>query len=257
MDPALIDRTTQPILGINESEQPVRPMTISGIEQSIPAKILSTDLRGSGTRLVRLNPGWGSRLAGAFTADIEIFVLKGNIRIGSIDLADYDYAAIPGGRVVGGFRSEAGAVALLMTCGPVRYDTSTGGAPADLVIGRPGETSWQRETDGTQLFTRTVATSGIGQVWLGSTHQDVGNHVWHRHIHDEETFVLDGEVTYVDSVDETLVTTRGGVGSYFYRPAGSRHTTPALIGDETVLTFHRSLGRHHTELVELEESGTN
>lgn len=246
MDPALIDRTSQPVIGITHASQPDRAMTISGIEHSVPARILSTNLRGTATRLVRLNPGWGSRLAGCFTANVEIFVLKGDIRVGSVELADYEYVGIPSGGVVGGFRTEMGAIALLMTSGPVRYDTSSGGASAKLVVGRPANTGWEREFEEADIYVRPLATSEISEVWLGSTRQHPENPLWHEHTHDEETFVLDGSVDYIDERNDETVSTHASPGSYYYRPAGRRHTVPVLASEEAVLMFHRSLGGHET-----------
>lgn len=246
MDPALTDRTTRPILGIRHLDQPNRPMTIPGIERPVQAKILSSSLRGTGTRVVRFEAGWGSRLAGAFTAAVEVFILKGDLVVGSVQLGDYEYARIPKSGVVGGFRSERGAIALLMTSGPVRYDTSTGGAAASLIVGRPSETRWESEWDNTAVFVRPLAAGDSSQAWLGSTQLE-GNELWHTHPHDEETFVLEGDLEYADRVDDGTVLTTASPGSYFYRPAGTEHTSPAVRGDETVLTFNRSLGPHEID----------
>lgn len=250
MDPALTDRTIRPIVGISHVEQPVRQMTIPGIEQSVHAKILSSSLRGAGTRIVRLASGWGSRLAGAFTAHVEVFILKGDLHVGSVKLTDYEYAYVPSGRVVGGFHTETGAIALFMTSSPVRYDTSGGGTAATPVVGRPGETKWARERDGVDLFVRPLATTRFGQIWLGSTQLDPQGETWHQHAHDEETFVLEGAISCVDRPNGEPVTTLASPGFYFYRPAGTRHTAPAALGQETVLTFHRSLGPHETDLID-------
>lgn len=250
IDPALTDRTIRPIVGIRHAEQADRPMTIPGIERSAHARILSTTLRGAATRIVHLESGWGSRLAGAFTAAVELFVLKGDLSVGSVELTDYDYVLIPGGGVIGGFRTESGAFALLMTSGPVRYDTSSGGASADVVLGRPSETEWEKERPGAEIFARPVATTAFGQVWLGSTLLSQDSEIWHRHPHDEETFVLEGAFSCIDRPDGESVTSTASPGSYFYRPAGTPHTAPAALGQETVLTFHRSLGPHEIDLID-------
>lgn len=255
MDPALTDRTSRPILGVSHTEQPVRPMSISGIERSIHAKILSSTFHGAGTRIVRLEAGWGSRLAGAFTADVELFVLKGDVSVGSVHLTDYEYILIPSGGVVGGFRTEAGAVVLMMTSGPVRYDTASGGAAAALVHGRPGEAEWERESEDLDLFVRPLAMKDRRQVWLGSSHLSPEHDMWHQHPHDEETFVLEGAFSCRDLTNKDTVATSASAGSYFYRPAGSKHTAPVPLQEETVLTFHRSIGAHTTELVDHKSSG--
>lgn len=242
MDPAVIDRTTRPILGIDEGDQRLRPMTVAGIEGSIHAKILSTDLRGAATRIVRMKEGWGSRLAGAFSADVEVFVLQGNLYVGSTSLTDYEYAFIPGDGVVGAFRSESGAVALLMTSGPIRYDTSTGGRRADVVVGRPSETSWQVDAEVRGLFRRPVATTRLGEVWLGSTQLDPETQVWHSHPHDDELFVLEGSIACSDLLGDQSLETTAGPGSYFYRPKSTVHTAPTARTEGSIVTFNRSFG---------------
>lgn len=250
MDPALIDRTANSILGIDMDAQPVRNMTIAGIEDAVPAKILSTDLRGAATRLLRIPPGWGSRLSGSFTASISVFVLKGSVQAGSVTLSDYELVTVPAHGVIGGFRSETGAVALFMTSAPIRFDTSTGGAQADLTVGRPSASTWQRDEGESSLFTRALASSGTEEAWLGSTRQDPASPVWHRHTSDQETLVLDGDVRYVDLVDGRPVVTQGSPGTYFYRPAETAHAGPATTGDTSVVTFNRSLGHRDRHLLD-------
>jgi hypothetical protein len=242
MDPAVTDRTCNPILGVTDRDLPVRSMTVSGIENNIKAKILSTDLRGAATRIVVFPPGWGSRLTGSFTGDVGVFVLQGDLRVGSVALRDYEYVSIPSGGVIGRFTTENGVIALLMTSKPIRYDTSRGGAPADLVVGRPSETSWSRHAENSDLFIRPVCTSKMSTIWLGSVMAPVHDvTVWTESDVDEETFVLEGRIEYMDEVDEKIVVTKATAGSYFYRPAGTRHTAPMRIGEETVMTFHRSM----------------
>ena len=254
MDPALRDRTTRPILGVRHVDQPNRPMTIPGIEFPLQAKILSSSFRGAGTRIVHLAPGWGSRLAGAFSATVEIFVLKGDLVVGAVGLSDYEYIQIPHGGIVGSFRTETGAIALFMTSAPVRYDTATGGAGASLIVGRPSETGWEKESDDRAVFVRPLAAGESGQVWLGSTQLE-DNEQWHVHTHDEETFVIEGGLGYMDRVDGVTAMTPASPGSYFYRPGGTEHTLPAVRGDETVLTFNRSLGPHQIVLASDEAVG--
>lgn len=255
MDPALTDRTIRPVLGVSHAGQPIRPMSVPGIERSFHAKILSSTFRGAGTRIARLEAGWGSRLAGAFTADLELFVLTGDVFVGSVQLSDYEYISIPRGGVVGGFRTDTGAVVLMMTSGPVRYDTASGGAAATLVHGRPGEGEWQREFEGLDLFERPLAMNDRRRVWLGSTQLTAEHDMWHQHPHDEETFLLEGTFSCKDQANGDTVATSASPGSYFYRPAGSRHTAPVALGEETVMTFHRSIGAHETELVDNDSPG--
>lgn len=250
MDPALADRTKRSILGITDGDQPLRAIAIPGIEGSIPAKILSTNLRGASTRLIRAGAGWGSGIAGLFTADVEVFVLEGDLQVGSDIVTDYEYAAVSARGVIGRFRTERGVVALLMTSGPVQYDTSSGGPTAKSVVGRPADSAWARTYDDVGLFTRPLATGPNGDIWIGSSHLAPGSDFWHRHPHDEESFVLEGAISYSDWIDDTRVDTRCQGGGYFFRPAGTIHSGPRVEGEKSVLVFHRSFGSRVSERVE-------
>jgi hypothetical protein len=255
VDPALIDRRTTPLLGIDESTLRERTMVIPGIEGGLDAKILSTDLRGSTTRLVRLRSGWGARIAGAFSGHFELFVIRGAVEIGSETLGTHDYVAVPELRVISGIRATADGLALLMTSAPVRYDTSTGGAPARLHIGRAAAATWEAVSHQPGRYVRTLGTGPTGDVWIGgATHWSQEGGPWHRHLHDEECLVIDGSFRFTNLVEGAVVTDEGTPGTYSYRPAGTLHDGPGSGCDEPSLTFHRAFGSLGTEWVDAEEA---
>ena len=130
MDPALVDRTVTHLAGVDDASLPVRPMTIAGISGPLEARILSTDMRGASTRLVRLPAGWGSEAPGAFSAEVEVFVIRGAFEAGAHVLEAGDYIHLPQGHVVPRVRAAEDGAALLMTSAPLRYDTSAAGPPA-------------------------------------------------------------------------------------------------------------------------------
>jgi len=248
MDPALVDRTITHLAGVDDASLPVRPMTIPGITGSLEARILSTDMRGSGTRLVRLRSGWGSEASGALTAAVELFVFKGALQVGDCALETGDYLHVPQNQVVGGLQATDDGAALLMTSGPVRYDQFFAGRPADLKPVRASAQDWVPVPEMPGRFMKHLGRGAVGDVWLGGAHQwDHGDGGWHSHPHHEECFVIDGEITLRERQDDSDEPLTAGPGTYFFRPAGTPHSGPGSRCDDTALTFHRAFGDLSTD----------
>lgn len=243
VDPALVDRTVTHLAGIDDASLPVRAMTIPGIAGSLEARILSTDLRGSSTRLVRLRSGWGSEASGAFTAAVELFVFRGALQVGDHTLGTGDYVHVPRDRMVGGLRVIGDGAALLMTSGPVRYDQFFAGRPADLTPGRASGHHWVPVPEMPGRFMRHLGRGAVGDVWLGGAHRwDHGDGGWHCHPHHEECFVIDGEITLRERSEDSDEPLTAGPGTYFFRPATVPHGGPGSRCDDTALMFHRAFG---------------
>ena len=246
MDPALVDRTVTHLVLTDDAGLPTRPMTIAGIEGSVDARILSTDLRGSSTRLVRLRSGWGSGLVGAFTADVELFVVSGAVQVGDHRLEACDYCAFRQGSLAPGLRAVEDALALLMTSAPVRYDTSATGTTAEAYVGRAAEREWVPIPELPGRHLKHLGPGPTGDVWIGWAedwdHTDGG---WHRHQCHEECFVVAGELTLRERPDDEAV--QAGPGSYFFRPAGTPHAGPGSKCEDAALTFHRTFGALDTD----------
>lgn len=248
MDPALVDRTATHLAGIDDASLPARSMTIPGIGGSLEARILSTDLRGASTRLVRLSSGWGSQTPGAFTASVELFVIQGALEVGEHVLEAGDYLHAPQNRVVGGLRVADDGAALLMTSAPVRYDTSFMGRPANLAPGRASGQDWAAVPQMPGRLMKPLGRGAAGDVWLGGAHQwDHGDGGWHSHPHHEECFVFDGEITLRERHEDPDAVVTAGPGTYFFRPAGVLHCGPGSRCDDTALAFHRAFGDLRTD----------
>ena len=248
MDPALVDRTATHLAGIRDASLPTRPMTIPGIDGALGARILSTDLRGSSTRLVRLRAGWGTEARGAFTAGVEIFVVQGSLEAGPHALEAGDYIHLPKGRTVPRLRITADGAALLMTSAPVRYDPTFVGPPADLAPGRASEQDWIPVPEMPGRHVKPLGRGPVGDVWIAGARQWVhGDGGWHHHPHHEECFVIDGEVVLRERSTDTDEMITAGAGTYFFRPAGTLHCGPGSGCDGTMLAFHRAFGDLSTE----------
>ena len=248
VDPAVVDRNVTHLAGIDDASLPVRSMTIPGINGSLEARILSTDLRGSSTRLVRLGSGWGSETSGAFTATVELFMVQGALAVDDHVLETGDYLQIPQNRVVGKLRVTHDGAALLMTSGPVRYHQHFRGGPADLKPARASDQDWVPVPQMPGRLMKPLGRGPVGDVWLGGAHQwDHRDGRWHSHPHHEECFVIDGEITLRERYEDPDEALTAGPGTYFFRPAGVLHCGPGSRCDDTALTFHRTFGDLHTD----------
>lgn len=253
-DPAVVDRRHRSLLAVREAKLPSRVMTISGCEGRIQARILSKDMSGPATRLVMLSPGWGSGVVGAFTADVELFVIHGDLMVAGERIGQYDYAAVRSGDVIPGIRALSPTLALLMTSAAVRYDSSAGGMLSKPLIGSASGSPWTPVGELPGRFIRPLADGPHGQVWLAGarawTNEDGP---WHSHTGAEETFVLDGEFTITErpsSHDPDPPDRPVGeqihhweAGTYTYRLPGQLHAGPGSGSSELALAFHRMQGQ--------------
>ncbi len=252
MDPALVDRTITHLAGIHDASLPVRSMTIPGIDGALEARILSTDLKGSSTRLVRLRAGWGPRARGAFDAEVELFVIQGSVEAGPHTLEAGDYVHLPMGRNVPPLQVAADGAALLMTSAPVRYDPTFAGPPAELAPGRAAETEWIPVPEMPGRHIKPLGRGPVGDVWLsGARGWNHGDHSPHQHRYHEECFVIEGEIVMQEA--DKMVT--AGPGTYFFRPAGIPHCGPGSHCEETMLAFHRAFGTMTTQWADSSEPG--
>lgn len=247
-DPALVDRTVTHLAGIHDASLPIRSMTVPGIDGALEARILSTDMRGSSTRLVRLRAGWGSEARGAFSAEVELFVIQGSLEAGHHSLEAGDYIHLPMGRTVPRLRVTAGGAALMMTSAPVRYDSTFQGPPAELAPGRASTRDWIPVPEMPGRHIKPLGRGPVGDVWLGGAREwDQGDGGWHHHPHHEECFVIDGEIILRERSAPTGEMITAGAGTYFFRPAGIPHSGPGSRCDDIMLAFCRAFGDLSTQ----------
>lgn len=255
-DPDLHDRRRVSLPVANERELPIRPMRIAGLEGRMEARILSRDRSGPVTRLARIPSGFGSGAAGAFTADLELFVVKGALALGGAEVGENDYAAVRAGQVISGLRASADSLALVMTSAPVRFDGSAGGGLSAPLLGRAGTFRWEEDADMPGWFVMPLAEGLSGRVWLsGWKGWGNGGGRWRICDSPEEMLVLDGSLIFSEipfpeseppapppSFDPSRAETRRlSSGSYVYRLPGQPHAGPGS-GADSALAFHRSLG---------------
>ncbi len=251
-DPAVIDRRQSSLLVVHEGEVRSRPMTISGCEGRIQSRILSKDMSGPATRLVRLSAGWGTGVAGAFTADVELFVVSGNLSVAGRTVGKYGYAAVEAGRMLAGIRALRPTLALLMTSAPVRYDSSAGGMLTQPTTASPAERSWIPVEELPGRLVMPLADGPQGQVWLAGARSWVNEDgPWHSHPTAEEVFVLEGQLDVTEAASSAYLsdgdpdgheTYRQLPGTYTFRRAGQPHAGPGSSSSEIAVAFHRQHG---------------
>ena len=238
-DPAVIDRRQVAMVSVQEGDLPIRSMSIAGIDGRADAKILSKDQSGPATRMVRLPAGWGTGTAGAFTGDVELFLVEGELAYGGETLGGYDYVAFRAGAMLGGLRAKTDVLGLLMTSEPIRYDTAAGGMLAEAQVVRSAGLPWEA-LDGLPGRLRRHLSAGLhGEIQIGGATNWVHEGSWHRHDGAEEMFVLEGTIEMTEWVDGEETRRVYPPGAYVHRGPSLWHAGPGSISTEVAITFHR------------------
>lgn len=257
-DPALLDRRRRSLRAVTEGDLPSRAMTIAGCEGRLDARILSKDPSGPATRLARMPAGWGSGVAGAFSADLEVFVVKGGMVVAGERVGPYDYVAVKTGEVISGIRAVEPTLALVMTSAPVRYDTSVGGLLSKPVVGRSTGSAWRLVPELPGRYVRFLASGPDSTTWLaGAREWRNEDGPWHLHESPEEVFVLEGEFVVTERSGNREIgaggeagserTYRCGPGTYTFRLPGRAHAGPGSSSSDLAIAFHRMTGPRKVE----------
>ncbi|HDH03494.1 MAG TPA: hypothetical protein ENH15_04535 [Actinobacteria bacterium] len=251
MDPAIVDRRTTHLPGVDEAGLPVRTMSIAGLEGRLATRVLSKDMSGPATRIAKFEGSWGSGATGAFTADVSVLVLNGRLRIGAQSIGQYDFAHIPQRCMVPGIRAEDGTMALLLTTAPFSYDTTSGGMAGAVEIVRATEIPWEAQPCQEGRFVKRLASTRQGDSWLsGSVDWSGDDGPWHRHAVAEEMVLLDGELTISELDGRGPQTHTYLPGGYVWRPAGILHAGPGSSAEGKAIAFHHTSGVLETEWVD-------
>ena len=107
-------------------EFPKSPLDIKNFlgKESGVTQYLSGDLQtGEATERMTIKKGWKAPI-GHFSENVELFVLKGHLKQGGMELRDLSYSFIPKGIAVGPWEAEEETVLLWMPDGKLDYDAS-------------------------------------------------------------------------------------------------------------------------------------
>lgn len=215
----------------------VEPETwnLLGFSANTITQILSRDEQtGASTELVELPQGWKNH-GGYFTADLEIFILKGELQIGSYQLGCYSYASIPAGVCTGKWRAIQDTKMLWMPAASIQLISASEDLPtAKRHLYIPSLNTFSLPWGGTitpgfppgamRKSLRTDPEAAINTWMLGVLPQWADFRSRYHPVF-EETFVLQG----------TITGNRGTMteGCYFWRPShiphGPYHTDTGLL----------------------------
>lgn len=236
-----------------------RPFSIRGLPDA-EFKLLSlNETTGARSQITRLPPGWRQPV-GYYNTNQEIFVLSGDLSIGSHRMGKYSYAYYPEGYAYGEARSESGAVLLhWWDSEPVFTvsDNSAEGARYAEVVEDWNfyEQPWTKNED----FPKWASFSPSPEMRLKLLRQDdesgqmtwmnfgasggarlAAGKSWEVHPMWEEAMLLEGELTYGECLPGGESVGTYDAGDYFFRPGGIRHGGPSARSDGYTLWIFRS-----------------
>lgn len=212
-------------------------------------RVLSEDSRtGRGAYQLALPAGYAMRAFGVGRRSIEIFVLSGELRIGSDSLQRYDLARFPAGSGEPALASKDGAVALMFLDPP---PNDAGVMQRQLergpLVTRFDATKWRpgvaAQAAGIKLALEVQdlwldADSGA-RTWLLRAGGDLAV-PWERHSVIEEGYLLEGDYRLAECLDSGKVIGEYRAGGYFRRAAGIVHSGPDSGTAEGVLWLMRT-----------------
>ncbi len=210
-------------------------MTIHGLEGRPATWILSRDGSGPSTRLMEVPPGWGTSEAGAFTGDVEVFVLSGQVEADGHILGAHSLWGARAGTRVRGLGSAEGSSMLLFSGAPLRFMPGEGDEqtdrPAPVVA---GEREWtQMPGAPPNSRQRDLAPSLRGGRFWQTAAVDLHLDWWYVDEEPAEVFVLEGVWQQASRRRDGLEVVELRKDGYFHRPAGVWHGG-VLTGTSTV-----------------------
>jgi hypothetical protein len=227
-------------------EQEARPWQLDDFGVAAARALSRDDQSGAATELIQFPAGW-SAPTGAFSADVEIFMLNGRMQIGTYRLRQHSYAHLPAGVCSGPWKAQEATIALWMPAATPHF-VAAGAHATDTRLDRyiPGIDTTALPWCGTitpgfppgamRKTLRCDAESGANTWLLGVLPQWRDNRV---EIHPvvEEAYVLLGEM---NGPGGTMTP-----GSYFWRPPFIPHGP--FSADTGALIFFRSDGPLRTD----------
>tara|TARA_R110002049_G_scaffold25557_3_gene89620 strand:+ start:852 stop:1796 length:945 start_codon:yes stop_codon:yes gene_type:complete len=241
----------------------LRPLVLQGLD-TVEFKQLSFDEEtGARTLLVELPPGW-TQPPGYHSADLEMFVVEGGIRIGDRPVGRYSYAYYPAG-FSHSFGTVGGATVLQFWSGEPDYVASAESKPGidpnaavdgllynDVPTKGPASLPKYRdepvmenspvhvkllrldEDTGQKTWIATSpggypVMSGEGDLPLWSSSES-----W------QEGFLIAGDLTIAECLPEGQVAGKYEANDYFFRPAGIRHGGLSQYSDTFSVWLYRT-----------------
>lgn len=263
------DRSTELVGFVQPHTLHFRPLTFSGLPGAEFKQLSFDDKTGARTILAKLPPGW-KQPSGYHSADLEMFVVEGGIRIGDKPMGRYAYAYYPAG-YAHSFSTEEGATVLQFWGGAPDYvrsakskaGTRTASAIDGLLyndVPTNGPSSLPKYRDEPVMqnspvhvkLLRLDAASGQ-KTWIvtspggypvmsgeGDLPRWASSKSW------QEGYLLAGDMTIAECLPQGQVAGTYAPNGYFFRPAGIAHGGLSQYSDTFAVWLYRT-GPGHWE----------
>jgi len=248
---------------INESDLMWRPFLVPGIPGGIEVKLLSHDrVTGAVSLLARYPARWRHDVRRYHSGDEELFILEGDLRIGSKVLTERAYAYIPAGLVHGPISTETGCLALwfFSTAPDFLPEARQSAEPSETrsaIFKHSGEEPWVSSVEAGFARTPGIFMKILrmdertgAMTWIAGSFSGRPPRRWEAHTTWEEGYCLEGEFLLAECLPDGMRIGNMKKGSYFFRPAGIRHVGPYSGTSSYVIWFFRTPARLETTYYE-------
>lgn len=257
------DRSSAFVGFVQEHNLHQRPLVLSGLQTAEFKQLSFDEQTGARTILAKLPPGW-RQPPGHHSADLEMFVVEGGLRIGDRPLGRYAYAYYPAG-YSHTYGTEDGATVLQFWSGPPDFTAGAEHRPeADLagaidglhyhdvptdgpgslpgfrdepvMENSPVHVKLLRHDESTGQKTWIMTSPGGYPVMSGEGHLPL----WASSTSWQEGFLIAGDMTIAECLPEGQVAGTYTPNGYFFRPAGIRHGGLSQFSDTFSVWLYRS-----------------
>jgi uncharacterized protein DUF4437 len=224
---------------LNERDLAWRPFEVTGVPPNIQVKLLSRDAKsGAASLLARFPANWRNASAGYHASNMEIFVLKGAIKIGDHQLSDRCFTYIPAGVSYGPVVVEMETSALWFFDGDPSFTSSAASRDGAALDQRVEFKSYYQEPWAAAVEAGFSKQPGLfmkvlkrlpndgPMTWISGSFSGNPLRKYEAHPSAEEAWLLEGEFNLAECLPEGLRAWHLTGGSYFYRPPNIRHIGP-------------------------------
>ena len=213
----------------------------------IRAKQFAGDPRSRRTsnRLL-LPPDWKGSTGASPGKSVELFVVAGEITLGSMALKRGSYAYIPPGFTGSNFRTKAGAIVLYFL-----DDANPAAVIQTPLILDSVLVDWQPVSEDPEDFGLSVKElrldPGSGAQTLLLRIDPGATQGWRKSSTVEEGYLLSGDYRHSECINGEVATGDYAPGGYFQRPSGAVNGGPEAAATSSAIWFLRRMGKGTVE----------
>jgi hypothetical protein len=224
-----------------------------GIPGGVEVKLLSRDSEsGAVSLLARMPAGWKNAATGYHASDMEIFVLKGAVKIGDHLFTDRCYTYVPEGVSYGPITAEKETTALWFFDGDASFTASATSRSGAAIDRRVEFKSYYQEPWVSAVEVGSSKQPGIfmkilkqlpndgSMTWVAGSFAGRPPRKYEAHPTVEEAWLMEGEFNLGECLPEGFKIWHMTEGSYFYRPPKIRHIGPNSGSRSYAIWFFRA-----------------